>query len=380
MSSRTPVAFVRCRDYGASLQGAVTALIGHLGGPAAFWKPGQKVLIKPNLLSDRLPEQGATTHPEVIRALIRLVKTSGALPLVGDSPASSTKLQQVLEKTGMKKVVDEEGAELVNMEEASSVRFETDGCVFTIARPFLEADAVINVPKFKAHTLTILTAGVKNLYGVVPGFQKTHLHRTYPDIRSFSRLLNAIASKTPVTLNVVDAVVGMEGNGPTAGTLKSFEFLAASRNVYELDYFLCLLTGIPSRSVPYLFPPPNGVSRPESIEEMDVKGEVDAMPSVPRCRTPSTLPGRLIPGWLVRLIGPLIWIRPRIDPGLCSRCGRCVKSCPMSALRQDDRKEPPVLSPTVCIGCCCCHEVCPSAAIDMRQSPLLKAARRGRMP
>ena len=196
----------------------------------------------------------------------------------------------------------------------------------------------------------------------------------------FGPYLTAIARKVPVTLNLADAVIGMEGNGPTAGSLKPFEFLAASRHAYELDYFLCLLTGIPSRSVPYLFPPPRGVSRPESIAEMDVKGDVDAMSSVPPCRTPSTLPGRLIPGWLVRLFAPFVWIRPRIDESACSRCGRCVKSCPVSALRQDTPRDLPVLAPALCIGCCCCHEVCPSSAISMRQSPFLNAARRGRMP
>jgi ferredoxin len=95
-------------------------------------------------------------------------------------------------------------------------------------------------------------------------------------------------------------------------------------------------------------------------------------------RVPGTLRSRLIPGWLVRLIRPFVWIRPAISDA-CVKCGLCVEACPVAALSRAPG-EPPVLAPAKCIGCCCCHEVCPAKAIEMTQSPLLNRVRRGRLP
>ncbi|MDI6774444.1 MAG: DUF362 domain-containing protein [Verrucomicrobiota bacterium] len=339
-------------------------LLAPLGGMAAFVRPGQSVLVKPNMLTDRTPDQAVTTHPAVVRAVLRLAREAGGRPRVADSPANVVKIEQVWEKTGFAALCAEEGVELVNLEKAGSKRFEVDGFAFQIARPALEADVLINCPKVKTHTLTILTGAVKNLCGTAPGFLKTNFHKLYPRLAEFGRLLAAIYKTVPPALSVADGVWGMEGEGPAGGGPIRLGFLAAFADAVALDLVLCDLLRVPRRAAPYLRPFLSRYTAP-----VPTVGESPLGLAPPKFRAPGILRGQLIPGPLARLLGPLIWIRPRIMEH-CAACGRCARSCPTGALSQEPGR-PPRLHPAECVGCCCCHEICPEKAIRMIQSRLL---------
>ena len=369
---RTDVNLVHCAHYEAVPE-ALSRLMDGLGGMGRFVKPGQSVLIKPNLLSDHIPDEAVTTHPAVVRGLIRLVKAQGASPWVADSPAIIADLKRVWERTGIGQVCCEEGVPLVNLEKAGSKSFEEDGIHFTVATPVLEADAIISVPKVKTHVLTGLTGAVKNLYGTVPGLQKTLFHKTYPYPQDFARLLVAIYRRVKPVLSVADGIVGMEGNGPSAGDPIELEFLAASADAIALDVVLCRALGLNPHQVVHLEAARKagfGVSDWNAIvTDGDVIGAL-----VPRdYHLPSTVPLNYVPQWLVRLVQPLIWHRPAIS-GDCVYCGKCVKACPVGALKMVPGKRPVLLSDK-CIACCCCHEMCPSHAIEMRPSPFFRFAR-----
>ena len=311
-----------------------------------------------------------TTHPEVVRALIRQVKAAGAHPWVADSPTNVANLQKVWDRTGMQAMCLEEGVPLVNLEKAGSERFEVDGIRFTIAKPVLEADAIITVPKVKTHILTGLTGAVKNMYGAVPGFQKTGLHKLYPRVDDFSKMLVAVYGRVKPVLAVADGVVGMEGNGPSAGTPVALGFLAASSDPVALDAVLCRALGLDVRKVMHLQMACR--ARLGEIDDAQIIAEGDGVEALaPRShRLPSTVPTHLIPRWAVRLIKPLIWHRPSFTDR-CVLCGQCVRACPAGALRIEPRQRP-VLSPSDCIECCCCHEVCPARAIEMVPSPVIR--------
>ena len=361
------VAFEACRDYSDSLEDALHRLLAPLGGMAAFVQPGQSVLIKPNMLTDRAPDEAVTTHPEVVRAIVRAVRDCGGNPSVADSPASAAKLEQVWEKTGFRAMCEAEGVPLLNLERAGSLPFTVDGISFHVAKPVLEANVLISVPKVKTHTLTTLTAAVKNLYGTLPGYQKAQLHMAFPSPSEFGRMLRAISSKVRPALHIADGIIGMEGEGPAAGRPVALGFLAAATDAESLDLALCRLLGVSPAAVPYLdaahfceTPLPPGF--PEPL----------------RFRVPSTLGARLIPAPLVRLLGRLIWIRPGISEKACIQCGRCVKACPVKALALESGWAAPRLTPSKCIGCCCCHEICPEKAISMMQSPVVRLLRRGK--
>jgi uncharacterized protein (DUF362 family)/Pyruvate/2-oxoacid:ferredoxin oxidoreductase delta subunit len=370
------ISIARCPSYEEDLPAVLDAVLAPLGGMSAFVSPGQTVLIKPNMLTDRLPEQAVTTHPELVRAVIRSVRDAGGIPSVGDSPASAVKIGRVMEQTGFVTLCQEESVPLIQFESAGSVTVKRDSFTFSIAKPVREADVVINMPKVKTHVLTTFTAAVKNTYGAVPGYQKALLHKRYSNPRDFGKLVWSIHQAVAPALHIADGIVGMEGAGPAGGTPVAMEFLAASSSGAAMDLGLCELLGIDPKAVPFL-PPSINVASPISFELNDVHFAGKSV-SPRSLALPSTFAARMIPSWITRLLEPFVWIRPAIRD-TCIQCGKCVKSCPVDAL-SIEKGSKPELSPSDCIGCCCCHEICPAKAIEMTQSPLLNRIRRGKMP
>jgi uncharacterized protein (DUF362 family)/NAD-dependent dihydropyrimidine dehydrogenase PreA subunit len=378
MNGRAKVAVAPCRSYFDGLAEALRVLVDSLGGMSAFVGRGQAVLIKPNLLTGRQPDQAVTTHPEVVRHLIRMVKEAGATPSVADSPANVEKLETVWQKTGMEAVCSEEGVRLLNLEKAGSVQFTANGFTFSVAKPVIEADAVVNVPKVKTHMLTVLTGAVKNLYGTIPGFQKTNLHRNHPRAEEFGDLLAVLHGKVRPALSVADGIVGMGGAGPSAGDIVPLGFLAASADAAALDVILCRILKIDPDSVPYLRSlraDPSCVTDPGDIE---VIGPAPESLRPAAFKVPGTVLVKMIPRWLVKLLAPALWIRPSFSDK-CIACGQCVRACPAGALAKDGDGRP-ALNTEKCIGCCCCMEVCPAQAVRMVQSPLLTFFRGGKGP
>jgi uncharacterized protein (DUF362 family)/Pyruvate/2-oxoacid:ferredoxin oxidoreductase delta subunit len=288
------------------------------------------------------------------------------------------KIETVWERTGYRQLCEEEQVPLVNMEKLGSRRIKVGSMVFSVSNVALEADAIISVPKVKTHVWTILTGAVKNMYGLVPGFQKTTLHKEHPRPADFGRLLATLYKHVRPVLSIADGVVGMQGDGPSGGEPAFLGFVAASGDAVALDTVLCEFLGIPVRSVPYFEPLRRlrlGQTHPEQI---DVLGEVPSSALRTSFRVPSTIRGRLVPAWLVGLLKPYVWIRPQFTAD-CISCGRCAKACPASALTIAP-SERPVLNIHRCLECCCCHEVCPKNAVVMVQSPLLSLLRRRRRP
>lgn len=361
-----PVVFGPCPDYAPeNVARAVDDLVARLGGWTAFVKPGDRVLVKVNMLSDHAPEDAVTTHPEVLRAVLRGLLAAGAKPKVGDSPASAVGVPRIWRKTGVQAVCEAEGVPLVPFEGEGARDVERDGYGFALSPVLNDVDKVVNLPKVKTHALMTLTCGVKNLYGFIPGYQKATLHKRYPTTKAFAGLLRAIEAEVKPVLTLADGVVGMEGEGPSAGTPKPLGFLAASPDPYRLDCALADLLGMPLRSVPYLAHLAKDPAYAQTLPE-------EARAFRPASfRIPRTARTRLIPGWLVHWISPLVWVRPGIDPDKCIRCGRCVASCPVKTLTMG-QPTPYLAKPGTCIGCCCCHEMCPEKAIEMRQSLLLR--------
>ncbi len=365
------VAFVRCPGYDpAILASALERLLAPLGGIGAFARPGCRVLVKPNLLTDKPPEAAVTTHPELVRQVIRQLKAAGAAVTVADSPAFATRVDQVWRTTGIQAVCAEESVPLLSIEAAPLTTRSCDGYTFAVSDLALHADLVVNLPKVKSHSLMTLTAAVKNFYGVIPGYQKTELHKTYSHPARFGGLIRAICHTMPASLTIADGVLAMEGEGPSAGTPVPLHFLAASPDPFALDLALCDVLHIDPERVPYL----KGLSHNADYTTLVWHGD---RPEVPHFRLPrhaQQLALTLLPAPLVRLVGKLIWFRPFFGTA-CVSCGKCVKACPVKAISLHPGATPGLNGPA-CIGCCCCHEVCPAHAITIRPSPLLRFERR----
>jgi uncharacterized protein (DUF362 family) len=249
----TAVALVRCEDYDpARVESAVRRSVDLLGGMSAFVKPGDQVLLKPNLLAARAPEARVTTDPEIVRSVARLVVEAGGRPAIGDSPALEP-FQRVARKTGMKKVADELGLELVDLIGPAPVPLR-DGAVFRnleLSSRVMQADVVINLPKLKTHAQMLFTLGVKNLFGAVVAQRKAEWHyMAGVDRDTFASLHLDIYQAIRPALTILDGVWGMEGHGPANGRPRRLNLMAAATDAVALDVSICRLLGAPLRSFP----------------------------------------------------------------------------------------------------------------------------------
>jgi uncharacterized protein (DUF362 family) len=256
---KTKVSFAKCDTYNfKEVFSAVRKAVELVGGISSFVKPGERILLKPNLLSAKEPERHITTHPEVVRALIRLVKEAGATPLLGDSPGGAIKgVARVWEKTGMKKLADEENVELVNFETIGAVEIEIHHPKIKsihVSKAVLDCDGIINIPKLKTHSLMIFTGCIKNLFGIIPGLRKAEYHKLAPFPDEFGHLLGEIYLyvKDRIRLNLVDGIVGMEGNGPSSGELRKMDVIVAGADGVAVDTAITAMLGFkPKRIEPF---------------------------------------------------------------------------------------------------------------------------------
>jgi uncharacterized protein (DUF362 family) len=210
---KSKISIVRCEKYDPQeLNAAIKKAVGAIGGIRAFVNRNDRVLIKPNILSGRKPEEAVCTHPEVVRAVIKMVKETGAVITVGDSPGGFLKnIEEVYEVSGIAKIAKEEKVNLVKFTFSRTV----DG--FPISIRALDADKIISIPKFKTHEITGITAGIKNMYGTVVGLNKTKCHADAPTEKKLAKIIARVYAVSKPHLSIVDAVVSMEGEGPSAG-------------------------------------------------------------------------------------------------------------------------------------------------------------------
>jgi len=364
------VSLVRCASYEREeVFNRVRKSIDLLGGMSSFVKSGNQVFIKPNLLAAKPPESGIDTHPEVVRAVIRLVKEQGGIPSVGDSPGGSVKkMDDVYEKSGIKKVCEEEKAQLIKFD-----KIEMFGGI-PIASCAREADCFISLPKFKTHELTVLTAAVKNVFGLVPGLFKTECHKFAPNVIKFSSLLVDIFSFARPHLSVVDGIVGMEGEGPgAAGTLRKIGLIAASADAVSIDAVLAVIMGIKPFDVPTTSIAHRRGLGKGNLTQIDIVGEdINRLKQV-GFKLPKTTILHRMPNLPLRALASLIKLKPAVDKGRCTGCGLCAESCPVDALRME--KGRPVFNYSKCIRCLCCHEFCPENAIYIKENFLARRIR-----
>ncbi len=169
----TKVSIVRCPDY-SQAKDAIIESLELIGGLEKIIRSGDRVLLKANILAARPPEDAVTTHPAIITAMCELVSDIGGIPIVGDGagithPGATA---EALKISGIEDAAQKCGAEIVNFETAGFVEVDVpDAKQFPrlyIAKPILDADVIISLPKLKTHELTYYTGAVKNFFGAVP--------------------------------------------------------------------------------------------------------------------------------------------------------------------------------------------------------------------
>ena len=354
------VSVVACKEYDLdTVRQAVKACLEPLGGLRRFVRPGMRVLLKPNLLAAAEEERAVTTHPMVVRAVAELVQAAGGRVLIGDSPAGPISGNaEVMRKSGMLAAAEACGATLAPFE--SVVWKQNQGADYFIARPVLEADLLINLPKIKTHSQTLYTGAVKNLFGVIPGERKMEVHIRAPGMQDFSRELVNLLELVVPALTIQDGINGQEGNGPGAGgTPHTYGCLAASTDPVALDTIISQAMGFEPGGVLHLTLAGArhlGASNPDKIRVVARAGVID----FGTLTLPASHWYMRIPAWMSAPIRGAIKLQPVVNAATCSGCGECAKSCPGQAITVG---KPSRFNLKKCVGCMCCAEVCPEGAI-----------------
>ena len=244
----TTVAIVRCSTYSQDqVNKAISNLLNLLGGISRYIKPGDRVLLKPNLLGASHPDDPTSTHHTVIRSLIGQAQSAGGKPFIGDSPAFGD-VTTVAGQSGLTAVAQELGVPITDWSGSVKVPHPANYSLRTykLAREVVEADVVINVPKLKVHQQMQLTAAIKNNFGCVPGKRKARLHLSRGKDRvTFGKMLIEYCELIKPALTVVDAVVAMDRIGPRNGNPYSLGILTGGVNVVALDRVHAEIVGLP---------------------------------------------------------------------------------------------------------------------------------------
>ncbi|MBN1187313.1 MAG: DUF362 domain-containing protein [Bacteroidales bacterium] len=365
------VSLIACSSYEEKLvKDAVKQSIDMLGGIHKFIKPGQRVLLKANLLRAAAPTEMVSTHPSVIKAVVELVRDAGAHPVIGDSPGgpfTNAWMRLVYQTTGMQRLAEESGAEL-NWDFGHSLVSHPGGHLIKaleVANYVTQADVVITFPKLKTHTFMQFTGATKILFGAIPGTTKVGYHAKFPQPERFGDMLIDILTLVKPALSIMDAVVGMDGNGPSAGNPFEIGAILASSDAVALDVVAASLVGMDIRSI---YPLQAAIRRGLSngkLSDIEILGEPFDKMKVENFQAPETGTRQsAFSRLLTRQLKNILVAAPYANDD-CIGCGICAQNCPVEAITIIDKHAHMDLDS--CIRCYCCHEMCPEKAVDLRK-------------
>ena len=379
MPATTPsrVSVQRMDTYDAErVLDSMRAVLQPLGGMRAFVRPGQRVLLKPNLLFAADPDKAITTHPSVVRAAAILAQEAGGKVSVGDSPGVGD-LRRVARACGIDEVIKSLGLEYADFNTTQVV--ERPGNKVSkrieLAAAVSQADVIISLPKLKTHGQMDFTGALKNQYGLVVGVAKALYHYRLKSRDWLAELIIDINQTAKPALAIMDGIVAMEGAGPSGGEPRPMNVLVAGADLSAVDAVCCHLIGLDPIRTPIARAARSQAFGATSLEEIEVVGQnweslrqldfkkvadpEDILSLVP-------LPKAIL-NWVSRHLAP----RPRIIQEKCIQCLACFKGCPVPPSAIDPRlPRHKQVDDARCIRCYCCHEFCPAKAIRLERTML----------
>lgn len=373
------VVLAECRDYEErNLVTALNKIFDASGGVENIVQKGQKVVIKPNLVLAKSNDQDkiALTNAKLLREVVKILltvcdKDNVTIAESPGGPYNRAFISRAYNVSGITEVAEELGVKLNFDFTVKQISKDVEGerRSFPIMNPVVEADVIINLNRLKTHSLCMMTAAVKNLFGCIPGVEKVEYHSRYPKKDEFAEMLIdlcEVVKSDAVIFNITDAVYVMEGNGPTGGTKRELGLIAGAFNPYALDVVNCELMGFAKDEV---------LTVAKSVErgyagDVEVTGEDVEAFKVKDIKRPDTHNMLSNIGKYQKIIDKFLYATPKITKK-CIKCGACVGNCPRKVIKKSGKKYK-IGSRKDCILCYCCQELCPADAIKTQRSLLLK--------
>lgn len=343
---------------------------------------GKKIAIKPNLIMKKGPEYAATTSPIILDALLEILDgINCASVTVAESsggPYTHASLEAAYKVCGIAQACKNHKVQLNYDTSYVELPYERARLVksFNIITPIANADVIINLPRLKTHSLTGMSGAVKNYFGVIPGLQKFEMHARFPDYNDFSSMLCDLASLMceKETVNILDAIVGMEGNGPTGGSPRKIGCIITSQSPFNIDVIAKEL--ICAKEVLSVSEAAARSLSPKSPEEIEIIGDDYKRFIIKDFKKPDSKKRGLVAmlntfggGKFGKFFSP----RPTVTK-YCVGCGACVRSCPKHTIELKEAskgKKTAVINLDNCIKCFCCQELCPEHAIAVKKSGIV---------
>ena len=336
---------------------------------------GKKVLVKANLLMKKMPEEFTTTHPMVIEAIVRYMQKKGAIVTIGDSPGglyTEKFLKPIYKATGMEAVAVRTGCSLnydtgvVDIVNDKAARLKN----MQLIKVVHDADFIISAAKLKTHGMMTYTGAVKNLFGVIPGLTKVDYHFKMNDVDNFAQHIVDICEYVNPFVSVIDAIEGMDGDGPSAGEKRQVGLVMAATNPYALDTTALKIIGISPAIVPTMRIAKERNIFSGDMADVEVGGVELSQIKIAPFKLPKSINANMVGAYVPKFVENFIMnnLRPKpvFNYDKCISCGDCKRACPAKIIDMSSGKPVPDLSK--CIRCFCCHELCPQKAVDIKRN------------
>ena len=387
-----PVSLYKCDSYDyEEVSNALTKALSDIDA-LSFVKPGMTIGIKANLVSSMAPEKAGTTHPVVLKKLCEMLTELGANVVIGDSPGGLYTpgfVKNIYKGCGLTDMVADLGKESVKLNEDFSVKdgsFDGKSLKSFIYTGWLDnVDAIINVSKLKSHAMMGMSCAVKNMFGTIPGATKPEYHMRFPEEMAFANVMVDLNEFFKPALYVVDAIDGMEGNGPTAGEKRHIGAVLASKRPYALDMVCANIINMGINDCQTLKAAYERDLGPYDMSEVTVVGDItpeEARISDFKRATSHqsiTFEGEgLINSIKAAVVKTVFNTKPILKKDECIGCKKCYETCPAKAITMVPVKngqgasQIPSIDRSKCIKCFCCQEFCPKGAMKVYETTASK--------
>jgi len=375
----TDVTVVSCPAYEeVHLARALREALAPFGFPEAI-KENMHVVIKANLVAPMRPDTAATIHPELLRVLCDMITERGAHVTIGDSAGglfNAAYMHGVYRACGLT-ALESETVKLNNNFAVREVSFPEahTAKTFSFTAYLDDADYTINVCKLKSHGMMTYSASVKNLFGVIPGTMKPEYHFRYPKAEDFANMLLDLNEYVKADLCICDAVLAMEGNGPTAGKPRMVGAIIASDSPYKLDLVGAHVVSLTEEEVATIVEAKKRGLSPESYDALTISGDmadlqVEDFEHADGHRGLQFETNSVFGKLMSKAMGTVLTAKPKLYPDECIGCKKCAQICPAKAITMKNGK--PVIDRKACIRCFCCQEFCPKGAMRVGRNPIAK--------